>query len=74
MANGWTEARRARQAELIRTWKPWDKSTGPRTAHGWDTASSNPCKGGQRLRQREFVRAMSAEIKAAQDLMERIRG
>jgi hypothetical protein len=30
----WTKERRARQAELIRTWKPWTRSTGPRTAAG----------------------------------------
>ena len=34
MLNGWTSERRARQAELIRTWKPWAKSTGPRTPEG----------------------------------------
>ena len=32
MANGWTPERKARQAELIRNWKPWERSTGPRTA------------------------------------------
>ncbi len=31
MANGWTPERRARQAEMIRQWRPWEKSTGPRT-------------------------------------------
>ena len=30
----WTKERRARQAELIRTWKPWKRSTGPRTPAG----------------------------------------
>ena len=34
MANGWTPERRARQAELIRNWKPWERSTGPRTTDG----------------------------------------
>ena len=29
MVNGWTLERRKRQAELIRQWKPWAKSTGP---------------------------------------------
>lgn len=32
--NGWTPARRARQAALIRTWRPWTRSTGPKTAAG----------------------------------------
>lgn len=34
MANGWTPERRARQAEQILTWRPWERSTGPRTAAG----------------------------------------
>ena len=41
MANGWTQERRARQAALIRIWKPWECSTGPRTAAGKARSSSN---------------------------------
>ena len=48
MANGWTAERRARQAELIRTWKPWERSTGPRTAEGKAATSRNGWKGGTR--------------------------
>ena len=29
MGNGWTPERQARQAVLIRTWRPWEQSTGP---------------------------------------------
>ncbi len=32
--NGWTPERRARQAEMIRSWRPWAHSTGPKTAAG----------------------------------------
>ena len=46
MANGWTPERRARQAELIRRWRPWEKSTGPKTEAGKATASQNAYKGG----------------------------
>ena len=41
MSNGWTPERRARQAALIRTWRPWEKSTGPRTAEGKAQAATN---------------------------------
>ena len=37
----WTPERRARQAELIRKVKPWEKSTGPRTKEGKAIASQN---------------------------------
>lgn len=41
MNNGWTAERRARQSALIRTWKPWEQSTGPRTDEGKVIASLN---------------------------------
>ncbi len=59
MANGWTLERRARQAELIRNWKPWEQSTGPKTAEGKARVSQNAYKGGTR----EFLREMSRVLK-----------
>ena len=44
MANGWTAERRARQAALIQTWKPWEQSTGPRTQGGKLRSSQNACE------------------------------
>ena len=40
-SNGWTPERRARQAELIRAWKPWEQSTGPKSPEGKAIASAN---------------------------------
>ena len=40
MANGWSPERRERQAALIQNWKPWECSTGPRTAGGKATSGS----------------------------------
>jgi hypothetical protein len=45
MAGAWTEERKARQRELIRTLKPWEKSTGPRTKAGKDVVSRNAYEG-----------------------------
>lgn len=39
--SAWTPERRARQAELIRAAKPWEKSTGPRTDAGKAKSSQN---------------------------------
>jgi len=47
---GWTPARRARQAELIRSLQPWKKSTGPRTDSGKVRCASNALKHGYRSR------------------------
>lgn len=41
MANGWTDERRARQAALIHTWKPWTHSTGATTPEGKAVSSRN---------------------------------
>ena len=58
MANGWTPERRARQAELIRNWKPWERSTGPRTPEGKARTSRNADKGDTRGMLRELLRAL----------------
>ena len=62
MATSWTPERRARQAELIRQWQPWAKSTGPRTTEGKAKASKNAYKGGHWLMLRELARLVNAEI------------
>lgn len=66
--NGWTLERRAKQAELIRTWKPWKRATGPRTAEGKARVARNPWRGGHRNKLRELVRLVNDEIKAARSL------
>jgi hypothetical protein len=65
MHNGWTPERRARQRELIRTWRPWDKSTGPRTPAGKEASARN--------RAASLARA-EAELAAAQEKVRRLRG
>ena len=41
MVNGWTWERRAKQAELIRQWKPWKQSTGPKSTEGKARIATN---------------------------------
>lgn len=41
MANGWTDERRAKQAQRIHDWKPWEKSTGAKTPEGKAKSSKN---------------------------------
>ena len=59
MANGWTPERRARQAALIRTWRPWDRSTGPCTEAGKAKASRNAHKAGGRESERDNIRTFN---------------
>lgn len=71
MANGWTLERRARQAELIRQWKPWAKSTGPRSPEGRKRVSRNAWTGGHRAQLRELSKLVNAEVRASRELVSR---
>ena len=59
MPNGWTPERRARQAELIKVWRPWEHSTGPKTAAGKAAVARNAWRGGTRQMLREMSRALA---------------
>ncbi|TYZ53315.1 hypothetical protein C2I33_19845 [Ralstonia solanacearum] len=50
MANGWTPERRAKHAEAIKRWRPWERSTGPKSDEGKKVASQNGLKHGMRSR------------------------
>ena len=56
--NGWTPERRRSQAEAIRRWRPWEKSTGPQSAVGKAAVSKNAFKGGNRAKLRELGRLL----------------
>lgn len=60
-ARNWSPEQRQRQAELIRRWSPWKKSTGPRSEEGKAGASRNGWKGGHREMLRELARALSEQ-------------
>ena len=69
MATTWTPERRARQAELIRTWKPWAKSTGPRSPEGKEQVKRNAWTGGHRAQLRELSKLVNAEVRASRELV-----
>ena len=64
MATPWTLERRQRQAELIRQWRPWEQSTGPRTPEGKARVSRNAWKGGHRAQLRALSKELNAELAA----------
>jgi hypothetical protein len=53
-----TPERRARQAALIRNWRPWEHSTGPKSEDGKARVSRNAYKGGTRAMLRELARLL----------------
>jgi len=56
--NGWTPARKARQAALIHTWKPWERSTGPQSEAGKAKVARNAFKGGVRPQLRKLAQVL----------------
>ena len=78
MANGWTPERRARQAELIRSWKPWEKSTGPKTPDGKAKAARNGDPGGVLAEARADVRNLrhwaNELLREQRELMKLLKG
>jgi hypothetical protein len=62
--NGWTPERRARQSALIHTWRPWEKTTGPKTPQDEAKASRNAYKGGMRAMLRELARLLREQAEA----------
>jgi len=69
MTNGWTAERRARQSAAIRTWRPWERSTGPRSVAGKSRVSLNAWKGGQRQQWRAIARLLAHELRAQRGLL-----
>jgi|SoiMetStandDraft_5_1073268.scaffolds.fasta_scaffold334589_1 hypothetical protein len=67
MANGWTLERRARQAELIRGWRPWERSTGPKTPEGKVKVSQNGYKGATRVVLRAVRKALREQDKQCRE-------
>jgi hypothetical protein len=65
----WTPERRQRQAEMIHTWKPWARSTGPRTPEGKAQVARNPWKGGHRQKLRDLVKMVNKEIQRSHGLL-----
>ena len=59
MARKWTEAQKAEQRRRIQEWKPWEKSTGPKTPEGKKIVSRNAYAGGYRVRLRFLAKCMT---------------
>jgi len=66
--NGWTMERRQQQAKLIKQWKPWLKSTGPKSEAGKQMASQNARKHGMRSEEIRFLeKFLGAQARAERE-------
>ena len=71
--NGWTPERRQRMRMMIRRWRPWTSSTGPRTPEGKARVSRNAFKGGCRAHRRQFAREVRGYLEEVRRLNELVR-
>jgi hypothetical protein len=65
MTKGWTDERRTRYSEIIKTIRPWERATGPRTPDGRAKVSQNAKKHGLRggiLRQAENLISLQRKV------------
>jgi len=53
-----TAEHRKLRAALIQRWRPWEKSTGPKSAEGKVRSAQNAYKGGWRAQLRELRRML----------------
>ena len=61
-ARKWTPEQKLRQGALIRTWAPWEQSTGPKTAKGKAASSKNAVNYSCRELLREMARTNRAIV------------
>jgi hypothetical protein len=66
-STGWSAQRRAAQRAAIYRWRPWEKSTGPKTSTGKAAVGRNALKSGQ------HTKAAVAERKSVRGLLKAIR-
>ncbi|RTD84029.1 hypothetical protein EJO68_33370 [Variovorax atrisoli] len=68
-AAGWTPERRAKQREAIQRWKPWEKSTGPKTAEGKAKTARNGYKGGKWRQDQQLMKELHRLLRSQRELV-----
>ncbi len=71
-AAGWTPERRAKQREAIQRWKPWEKSTGPKSDEGKARTAMNGYRGGQWIEDRRIQKELSRMLKEQRQMVEEV--
>lgn len=71
-AAGWTPERRAKQREAIQRWRPWEKSTGPKSDEGKARTAMNGYRGGRWKEDRELVKTLNRLLREQRGLVEAV--
>lgn len=67
--NGWTPERRQRQAAAIQQWRPWERSTGPKSETGKAKVARNAFKGGWRPQLRELAQVLREQRETVKEYL-----
>jgi hypothetical protein len=65
-----TAAHRRLRSQLIRRWRPWEYSTGPRTEQGKGKSSRNAWKGGVRAALRRLSKLLKLQAQGVEEIDE----
>lgn len=66
-ARTWTLAQRQKQREAIMRWKPWQKSSGPKSAKGKVAASGNAWTGGEWRKLRQAIKELNQAMRVQRE-------
>ncbi len=62
--SAWTPERRQRQREAIQRWKPWNRSTGPKSPEGKARVARNAWTGGYAVMLRQLGKELNQALRA----------
>ena len=65
----WTPEERLKQSKAIRSWKPWERSTGAKSPQGKAISSKNATKNGDSAYVRELIKQMNKILREQKDLI-----
>ena len=54
---------------MIRTWRPWEQATGPKSVEGKERVARNAWRGGHRQKLRDLSSMVNAEIRQAREMV-----
>jgi hypothetical protein len=66
----WTPEERLKQSKAIRSWKPWERSTGAKSPQGKAISSKNAFKTGDSVYVRQLIKQMNRILKEQKNLID----
>ena len=67
----WTPEQRQKQREAIQRWKPWQQSSGPKSAEGKAAAAGNAWTGGEWRKLRQAIKDLYQALLVQRDRLGR---